>query len=416
MNDKSLKLFDMKNFILIIFLLSSFQISAQWVQTGNGITGNAIINSMLLNGSDLYACSVNYNLTGGIFKSTNDGMNWFQIPFENHVASVLLIKNGIFIANVGDIENGGVYVSTNGGNNWIQSSLNNRTVTSMISLPGNYVCAGTHSNGIYFSSNNGFNWSQSSLTNKSFVCFAADSSIVFAGAEGWGVYSSTDYGANWTQTSFNTYSIISLALSGNKICAGTLQHGAFMSTNRGTDWFRIYPDYTSIHTIIIDNNIIYLGLNYNGNGGVAVSTNNGVTWFDKNQGFVPSSLGVTSLILHNNFVFAGTVYSVWRRGVSEILNVQNLNTETPPNFSLYQNYPNPFNPSTTIRFSLPKSSYVRISVYDNTGKVIETIVNDNLQAGTYETKWDGSKHSSGVYFYRIDAGAFSGTKYMLLIK
>jgi len=416
MNVKSLKYFDMKKITLIIFLLFSLKVSAQWVQTGNGITGNAIINSMLLNGSDLYACSYSINLTGGIFKSSNDGLNWSQIPFENHIASVLLIKNGIFIASIAGVENGGVYVSSNGGNNWIQSSLNNRTVGSMISLPGNYVCAGTHLHGIYFSSNNGFNWSQSSLTNKSLLCFAADSSVVFAGTEGWGVYSSTDNGANWTQTSFNTYSIYSLAVSGNKICAGTVQHGVFMSTNRGTDWFRIYPDYTSIRSIIIDNNIIYLGLNYNGNGGVAVSTNNGVTWFDKNQGFVPSSLGVGNLILHNNYIFAGTPYSVWRRGISEILNVQNLNTETPHDFSLSQNYPNPFNPSTTIRFALPKSSFVRITVYENTGKVIETILNDNLQAGTYETKWDGTKYSSGVYFYRMDAGALTETKRMLLIK
>ncbi len=416
MNVKSLKYFDMKKIILIIFLLCSLKVSAQWVQTGNGITGYAIINSMLLNGNDLYACSGFVNLTGGIFKSTNDGLNWSQIPFDNRIASVLLIKNGIFIANVAGVDNGGVYVSTNGGNNWIQSSLNNRTVTSMISLPGNYVCAGTHSHGIYFSSDNGFNWSQSSLTDKSLLCFAADSSVVFAGTEGGGVYSSTDNGANWTQTSFNTYTIYSLAVSGNKICVGAVQHGVFMSTNRGTDWYRIYPDYTSIRSIIIDNNIIYLGLNYNGNGGVAVSTNNGVTWFDKNQGFVPSSLGVTSLILHNNYIFAGTTYSVWRRGISEILNVQNLNTETPHDFSLSQNYPNPFNPSTTIKFALPKSSFVRITVYDNTGKVIETILNDNLQAGTYETKWDGAKYSSGVYFYRMVAGAFTETKCMLLIK
>ncbi len=406
----------MKKIILIIFLLFSLKVSAQWVQTGNGITGYAIINSMLLNGSDLYACSGFVDLTGGIFKSTNDGLNWSQIPFDNHIASVLLIKNGIFIASIAGVENGGVYVSTNGGNNWIQSSLNNRTVTSMISLPGNYVCAGTHSKGIYFSSDNGFNWSQSSLTDKSLLCFAADSSFVLAGTEGWGVYSSTDNGANWTQTSFNTHSIYSLAVSGNKICVGAVQHGVFMSTNRGTDWFRIYPDYTSIRSIIIDNNIIYLGLNHNGNGGVAVSTNNGVTWFDKNQGFVPSSLGVTSLILHNNYIFAGTTYSVWRRGISEILDVQNLNTETPHDFSLSQNYPNPFNPSTTIKFALPKSSFVRITVYDNAGKVIETILKDNFQAGTYETKWDGSKYSSGVYFYRMDAGAFTETKCMLLIK
>ncbi len=73
----------------------------------------------------------------------------------------------------------------------------------------------------------------------------------------------------------------------------------------------------------------------------------------------------------------------------------------PTSFSLQQNYPNPFNPSTTIRFELPKSSEVRLTVYDVLGRDVSVLVNDTRDAGYHEAKFDGSGLSSGVYFYRL---------------
>jgi len=98
------------------------------------------------------------------------------------------------------------------------------------------------------------------------------------------------------------------------------------------------------------------------------------------------------------------------------LGVNNNNNEIPKSFALQQNYPNPFNPSTIIRFSLPGNEYVKVVVYDITGKQVSEIINQQLQAGSYSYNFDASNLSSGVYFYKITAGSFTDTKKMVLMK
>ena len=77
--------------------------------------------------------------------------------------------------------------------------------------------------------------------------------------------------------------------------------------------------------------------------------------------------------------------------------------ETPTKFALSQNYPNPFNPCTNISFQLPVSAKVELSIYDITGRMIETVVSKNFQAGKYTATWDATNYSSGVYIYSIRA-------------
>ncbi len=96
--------------------------------------------------------------------------------------------------------------------------------------------------------------------------------------------------------------------------------------------------------------------------------------------------------------------------------INTISTEVPGSFSLYQNYPNPFNPSTKIKFEIPLSEFVNITVYDLTGKVIEELVNQNLNAGVYETEFSAKNTSSGIYFYRLKTPSFTQTKRMILIK
>lgn len=88
----------------------------------------------------------------------------------------------------------------------------------------------------------------------------------------------------------------------------------------------------------------------------------------------------------------------------------------PENFVLYQNYPNPFNPKTTISFTLNKKSFASIKVYDVFGKLIRTLVNDELNSGSYNIQFDGSGLSSGVYYYELTTGEAKATKKMILIK
>lgn len=92
----------------------------------------------------------------------------------------------------------------------------------------------------------------------------------------------------------------------------------------------------------------------------------------------------------------------------------------PEKFELSQNYPNPFNPETKIKFAIPSLSdgavNVKLAVYDITGKEIAEMVNENLEPGSYEYSFSGHSLSSGVYFYRLNAGNYSQTLKMLLIK
>jgi len=83
---------------------------------------------------------------------------------------------------------------------------------------------------------------------------------------------------------------------------------------------------------------------------------------------------------------------------------------------LMQNYPNPFNPSTNISYSLPRSSFVTISVYNILGQKVKTLINKNESAGNYTVNFDASRLSSGVYFYSLKAGNYIQTKKMILMK
>ena len=88
----------------------------------------------------------------------------------------------------------------------------------------------------------------------------------------------------------------------------------------------------------------------------------------------------------------------------------------PSEFALYQNYPNPFNPGTTIKFSLPVQSHVKLSLYNNIGQLVTEIVNSSREAGYHEVNFNGAELSSGVYFYSLEAGEFRSVKKMLFMK
>jgi WD40 repeat protein len=85
-------------------------------------------------------------------------------------------------------------------------------------------------------------------------------------------------------------------------------------------------------------------------------------------------------------------------------------------FSLSQNYPNPFNPNTTIRFSLPKTTYVTLNIFNTLGQVVTQLVSQYMSAGTYTTEWNASGFASAVYYYRLEAGSFIETKKLILLR
>jgi hypothetical protein len=120
-------------------------------------------------------------------------------------------------------------------------------------------------------------------------------------------------------------------------------------------------------------------------------------------------------------------YAKWARQVAK------YNFELPPEpevtpeepvpkfFRLYQNYPNPFNPDTEIRYDLPVEKHVTLTIYNLLGQKIKTLVNKTQSAGSYSVPWDGTDEqgnrlASGVYLYRLEAGAFVKVRKMLLAR
>lgn len=92
------------------------------------------------------------------------------------------------------------------------------------------------------------------------------------------------------------------------------------------------------------------------------------------------------------------------------------NKIVPEAFMLFQNYPNPFNPSTTISFALPSRSFVSLKIFDLLGREVATIVTEEMSAGSYSKQWNATNVSSGIYYYRLQAGTYIETKKLVLLK
>ena len=95
---------------------------------------------------------------------------------------------------------------------------------------------------------------------------------------------------------------------------------------------------------------------------------------------------------------------------------ENKTLEIPDHFLLSQNYPNPFNPSTTIKYALPQASHVSLSVFNILGQRVASLVDGRQEAGYHEVNFNASSLTSGVYFYRLQAGNFVQTKKLILMK
>jgi hypothetical protein len=309
--------------------------------------------------------------SNNIYYSTNNGVSWTVSNLTGKFVASLVVNGSTIFAGTTSY---GVYVSST-GTSWTSTMLNNQSAWSL-AASGNNIFAGTYNNGIFESTNNGVNWAQTSLIGQTVMAISTIGTNTFAGLMIYGVYLSSNNGANWNQTAMNNGSIGSFAVSGNNIFTGVDAYGVYLSTNQGTNWTA------------------------------------------KNQGFFANTT-CNALLVLNNYIFAGTSdgYSVWRRGLSEILTeIKNINTESPSAFSLSQNYPNPFNPTTNIKFGVVKSGNVKIVVYDATGREVQTLVNESMKPGAYEATFDGASLNSGVYFYKLMSDGFTETKKMLMIK
>ena len=144
-----------------------------------------------------------------------------------------------------------------------------------------------------------------------------------------------------------------------------------------------------------------------GNGGTTISGNNNRIAGTLGQNLI----GVSSNA--NNASNAG----FWYQTADIITSVEQVENDLlPTEFRLEQNYPNPFNPSTTIQFSVPKTSHVTIKIYNILGREVAALIDEEYQPGQYKVVFEAGQLASGLYVYRIQAGDFLETKKLMLLK
>jgi hypothetical protein len=132
---------------------------------------------------------------------------------------------------------------------------------------------------------------------------------------------------------------------------------------------------------------------------------------------VPDSAYIEIIMIPSGGTYhAGSTFKIDDLSFGPVTDVQELFSTNPTVFVLLQNYPNPFNPATTISFSLPSKSFVSLKVFDLIGREVASIVSGEMSAGNHTKQWNANNLPSGVYFYRLQAGSFTETKRLMLLK
>lgn len=445
----------MKRGLTILFLILIFFNSNIFSQT-NCYSQNHY-NLMLTDGGN------NYNSTSNEFNRLSEITN---ISVSNLKSIWFIDENTGFIAG----SNSTVLKTTNGGSQWLSiypAGTENFTYIQFFDINNGYL-AGSN---LYKTNNGGLIWD--SLINLNW-----GNEIKFLNID-TGYYLSNGYlkktfngGINWISQFISTYANKFCFLENNDngfaltsyqtgIPPGIYYHNEiYETTNNGESWVLIQSInngwgsgyYSSIN--FLNNNIGFLS----GGIGMRKTTDGGISWHviysyaqgygfecdpffcNQNVGYISSynrilkttnegnnwfnifngSDNINSLFFNDN----NTGYAVGdfgyilktTNGGGIFVNVETENENIPSTYNLHQNYPNPFNPITKIEFDIPEKNNVQLIVYNMLGKQVATIVNSELEAGHHSFGFDGTNHSSGIYFYRLETENFSQTKKMLLVK
>lgn len=404
----------MKTLYIFLFLFTNTSIFTQWQYLPT--SENETIYSITSKGNNVIIATQ----FGGIWISSNNGTNWTQSMVNRSVFSLAANSSRVFAGTFSQ----GLFVSTDDGMTWPFRFMGSNDIYG-IGIKDSAVFAGSNGSGVYYSSNNGISFSQTSLNNQKVHAFAFKNNKVFAGTEN-GIYSTTNNGINWVVSGLSGQDIRAMVTNGNNIYAGSFTsftYGVYVSSDNGSSWV-LTPLHSAIYSLTTVDNYIFAGTSF---GGIYVSSNNGASWVTINEGLTGYYISAGAIHIFNNYIFAGIYdsgpppstdsYGLHRRVLGEIVGIQNGTTELPSMFMLKQNYPNPFNPETVVKFSVGKASQIKISVYNLLGGLVDVMISGNYPPGEYETKWNASSLSGGVYFYSLKAdGVTIDSKKMMLIK
>jgi len=417
---KSIKIYLFSHFILVSCLYSQ---NSQWLTYTDGysVSTIAIEGKSVWIGFDYYGVAYLENPAGSLqyYTTENSGLP------HNRVECIVIDPDGIkWIGTRGgglaefDGENWTIYNRDNSGipDDRVQAIAIDDSSNKWLGLRGEGVAKFDGEKWI------NFNESNSDLPQNQVNCIAIDdSNNKWIGCDHLGMAKYNDknwtvYNSNNTGLDFDRILCITFDDSG-KVWIGTEYEGLVMYDHQS--WHN-YDDelphignglIPSIATDDMDNKWItgwYSGLTmYNG-----ISYIN----YTSDSSGLPHN-NTTAIAIDNlNNKWIGTEIGLVVFNENGIVTVGCTNDLQPDGFSLKQNFPNPFNLTTTIDFTLPKSDKISLKIYNLTGQEIETLINGHQSAGAHEIKWQPAGISSGIYYYRLQTGAFSAAKKLILQK
>jgi photosystem II stability/assembly factor-like uncharacterized protein len=340
-----------------------------WIEQSSGSSTN--LNSIHFSSENT---GITVGDSGVVSRTTDGGSNWEMLNnfTSQDLKSILFINTEQALFTGG---NGIIFKTTNSGQNWlpIKSNVNNLLSSIFFVNPLTGWIIG-NSGTILKTNNGGLNWTlqNSGLSDDFNDIYMHDQNTGWVVGDNGKILKTIDGGSQWTsEESTTTMDLYSIMANDSSYIWISGEDGTLL-VNSGTYWeLRLGPTSQNLTSICF--------LDYKG----WISGDNGV-------------------IIHTT-------------NVDIISSISSL-TEIPADFLLLQNYPNPFNPVTNISFELPRSSYTKLIVYDVLGKELLTLENKELPAGKHLYQWDASEYSTGIYFYRLEAGEFIETKRMVLVK
>jgi len=418
---------------LFFFLLLTQFCFAQWYQQTSGTTQNL---------NDLSFYDLNNGIVVGdsgiILGTTNGGTNWIVVPPSGNNTSLHAVsyKSGIWVA-VGSegtiLRNGNLQTSG--------------TTNDLFGISFTDANNGTAVGGAWIEStirrttDGGTNWTeQTSTATRALrdVNFTDTyNGWAVGGSDNWLdfqyiILQTTNGGTNWTEQLWGgLYWLTGVSFTdanNGTAVGGSMSSVIFRTTNGGTTWIeQIIGPYSFLSDVSFAdvNNGTAVGWDWSNNsiGLILRTTNGGTDWTPQTSGTTNSLNGVFFIDALNGWAVGGngTILHTTNGGVSFIEEEQI--DEAPAEFLLSQNYPNPFNPRTSIQYAISSRQFVLLKVFDVLGNEIETLINEEKSAGTYEIIWYAGQLPSGVYFYQLkatpnggQAGSFVETKKMILMK
>lgn len=365
-------------------------------------------------------------------KTIDSGNNWtsFNIASGAYIWSgAILNENEIYA--VGDETWGsGIIIKTiNGGVNWTTQSIISLEWVISISFINPETGWVVGPNGVLLKTvDGGNNWNQQSyIAGALYDVFFLDENIGWI--SGTKIWNTNDGGDNW-EIQLNTDGIISSITFIDSLYGWSVGNGGqiFHTTNGGAP----PPSPPQNLTAITDLERIILNWSVNVEGDISHYK---IFRNDINE---PETALYIDSVAHPNTTYTDwdilldSTYYYWVSAVdtngyeSELsLNIELTVTLTivaqtsnslPTKYKLHNNYPNPFNPVTTFSYQLPRYSFLNLSIYNIAGQLVETLVNEYKDMGSYSVIWNASDIGSGLYFYRIKAGEYTETKKCVILK